>query len=154
MPSSSTSVGIFDNGLSFISSACGLAVSATVRTHVIRSAMPRSCATIMTLRTNGERGDQCSFMNDPRDRFSLGFWSRDEASDLPCSRGVGKSVRAGRLSRIVVQNAVSKQNKRGPSTDMASYVFGDIVDDRGSSVQYLVSDFLRKARIPCGPQPT
>ena len=26
---------------------------------------PRSCATIMTLRTNGERGDQCSFMRTP-----------------------------------------------------------------------------------------
>jgi hypothetical protein len=26
---------------------------------------PSSCATIITLRTNGERGDQCSFMEDP-----------------------------------------------------------------------------------------
>src|SRR6476620_5091733 len=31
----------------------------------MRSARPSSCATIITLRTNGERGDQCSFMEDP-----------------------------------------------------------------------------------------
>jgi hypothetical protein len=37
-------------------------VAATVRTQVMRSVSPRSWATIITLRTNGERGDQCSFM--------------------------------------------------------------------------------------------
>src|SRR3954462_10012313 len=31
----------------------------------MRSVRPSSCATIMSLRTNGERGDQCSFMEDP-----------------------------------------------------------------------------------------
>ena len=55
----------FDNGLSFINSAWGLVISATVRTHCKRPARPRSCATIMTLRTKGDRGDQCSFIDDP-----------------------------------------------------------------------------------------
>jgi hypothetical protein len=45
-----------------ISSACGLVVAATVRTQLRRSTRPSSCALIMTLRTNGERGDQCSFI--------------------------------------------------------------------------------------------
>jgi len=62
VPSSRISVGIFDNGLSRISSASGLVISTTVRAPVMRSATPRSWATIMTLRSNGERGDQCSFM--------------------------------------------------------------------------------------------
>src|SRR5262249_25162600 len=30
----------------------------------MRSARPSSCTAIITLRTNGERGDQCSFMGD------------------------------------------------------------------------------------------
>ena len=47
-------------------SGCGLVVAATVRTRVSRSARPASCATIITLRTNGERGDQCSFIMTSR----------------------------------------------------------------------------------------
>src|SRR5579862_38458 len=66
------SVGIFDSGLSFISPAWGVVIAATVRTQVMRPAMPRSCATIMTLRTNGERGDQWSFMERPRERILPG----------------------------------------------------------------------------------
>src|SRR5262249_48248694 len=65
VPSSSTRVGSFDSGFSFISSRCGLVVATTVRTQVRRSTSPNSCAAIMTLRTNGERGDQCSFMTIP-----------------------------------------------------------------------------------------
>src|SRR5262245_58318712 len=65
VPSSSTKVGSFDSGFSFISSKCGLVVATTVRTQVRRSTRPSSCAATMTLRTNGERGDQCSFMTIP-----------------------------------------------------------------------------------------
>ena len=61
----STIAGIFDSGLSCINAAWGLVIAATVRTHTMRSTRPRSCAAIMTLRTNGERGDQCSFMACP-----------------------------------------------------------------------------------------
>jgi len=59
------SVGIFESGFSSINGACGLVVATTVRTQVMRSVRPSSCATIITFRTNGERGDQCSFMEDP-----------------------------------------------------------------------------------------
>src|SRR5215813_8371970 len=65
VPSSSTRVGSFDSGFSFISSKCGLVVATTVRTQVRRSTRPSSSTAIMTLRTNGERGDQCSFMTIP-----------------------------------------------------------------------------------------
>src|SRR5271165_5446837 len=43
-------------------SALGAVMATTVRTRVSRSARPVSWAAIMTLRTNGERGDQCSFI--------------------------------------------------------------------------------------------
>ncbi len=65
VPSSSTSAGIFDSGLSFINSRCGLVAAATDRTQSSRPTIPTSWATIMTFRTNGERGDQCSFMTIP-----------------------------------------------------------------------------------------
>ena len=57
-PSSSTSVGIFDSGLSSISRSFGLSIAATDRTSSSRSASSSSCAQIMTLRTYGDLGDQ------------------------------------------------------------------------------------------------
>src|ERR1700730_7837605 len=59
------SVGIFDSGFSSISAACGLVKATTLRTQEMRSVRPNSWATIITLRTKGERGDQCSFMQCP-----------------------------------------------------------------------------------------
>ena len=41
----------------------GSEAATTVRTVSMRSANPHSCAAIITLRTNGERGDQCSSMS-------------------------------------------------------------------------------------------
>ena len=41
-------------------------MAATVRTRSSRSTSPTSCAAIITLRTNGERGDQCSFIMTSR----------------------------------------------------------------------------------------
>ena len=40
-------------------------LAATVRTRLSLSTSPVSWATIITLRTNGERGDQCSFIVPP-----------------------------------------------------------------------------------------
>src|SRR5581483_11881625 len=40
----------------------GALAMATLRTQWMRSTKPVSCAKIMTFRTKGERGDQCSFI--------------------------------------------------------------------------------------------
>ena len=42
--------------------ALGVFIATTVRTQRRRSTSPVSCANTITLRTNGDRGDQCSFM--------------------------------------------------------------------------------------------
>ena len=43
----------------------GFAHRRDLRTHSIFSARPSSCAATITFRTNGDRGDQCSFMLRP-----------------------------------------------------------------------------------------
>src|SRR4051812_44620048 len=60
MPSAALSVGSRLCGFSFISSVFGCEGATTVRTVSMRSLRPSSCAAIITLRTKGERGDQCS----------------------------------------------------------------------------------------------
>jgi hypothetical protein len=40
----------------------------------MRSASPNSWTAIMTLRTNGERGDQCNFIADPVKHSFGGAW--------------------------------------------------------------------------------
>ncbi len=62
VPSSSTKVGSIPSGFSRMSSRCGLMPPTTVRTQLSRSMTPVSAAAIITLRTKGERGDQCSFI--------------------------------------------------------------------------------------------
>src|SRR5690606_23157358 len=56
--------GILLSGLSAINSALGASLIATVRTQFNLSVRLRSGATTITLRTKGERGDQCNFTND------------------------------------------------------------------------------------------
>jgi hypothetical protein len=66
VPSSSSRVGSLLKGLSACSSLLVVVIATGVRTSDSRSTRPSSCAAIMTLRTNGERGDQCNFMDDVR----------------------------------------------------------------------------------------
>src|SRR5207344_1322454 len=74
-------------------------MATTVRTQVSRSARPVSWAAIMTLRTNGERGDQCNFIADSRALFQFhvdadhvaavkAFADKDEAAGAVGDRAV------------------------------------------------------------------
>ena len=64
-PSSSTSVAILPSGLVRIKSRFGFFIATTLRTRSICFSMPFSFAQIITLRTKGERGGQCSFTTAP-----------------------------------------------------------------------------------------
>ena len=61
-PSSGTRVGILLSGLSCIRLAFGASMAATERCSSIRGESPSSATQIMTLRTYGDFGDQCSFI--------------------------------------------------------------------------------------------
>src|SRR6185503_6982899 len=69
LPSSVISVGILPSGLKRISSRLAVEDDTSVFTVSMRLASPVSCANTITLRTNGDRGDQWSFISSLSKEF-------------------------------------------------------------------------------------
>src|SRR5687767_6907685 len=79
-------VGILLSGLSRISSGTARVIATAMRGRSNRSVSPVSWATTITLRTNGERDDQCSFMGF---LFDLDAGGPDQGAP---ARGLGRQV--------------------------------------------------------------